>query len=298
MSQHDWSKYLGGGSQAGLERDADDADDSVIVVESVTEPVASADAEGTQKADGAQVGGESADAEKPVAERPDAEKAEAGFAHGTWSGRAVGPLSGLLPGGAVEQNPGDVPAERSAVAVPVGDDEPTMASTGDAESSDEAGTNGHELPTTVAVAQEPIAAADGAGQVPSTAITSETRSDDAANADDAYADVADAVATPQANQTATETAETLEPHQATADDRWHSVLVDFVDDPLRSVEAARGLIDEDIATHVALLAGRAEAMHSAWQGSEDPDTEVLRVALVKYRDLRRRLADVMDVLTT
>jgi hypothetical protein len=92
-------------------------------------------------------------------------------------------------------------------------------------------------------------------------------------------------------------AEEPEPSLTSTDDRWHAVLVGFVDDPRGSVEEARALIDEDIAAHVALLARRREAMHAAWRAREDADTEALRVALVKYRDLRKRLADVVGTLT-
>ncbi len=95
---------------------------------------------------------------------------------------------------------------------------------------------------------------------------------------------------------AAEVTEEPEPGLTATDDRWHAVLVGFVDDPHASVEAARALIDEDIAAHIALLARRSEAMH-AWRTNMDADTEALRVALVNYRDLRERLADVVSVLT-
>ena len=38
-------------------------------------------------------------------------------------------------------------------------------------------------------------------------------------------------------------------------------------------------------------------MHAAWNASKDADTEALRVTLVTYRDLRKRLADVLGALT-
>jgi hypothetical protein len=101
---------------------------------------------------------------------------------------------------------------------------------------------------------------------------------------------------PQRNE-AVEVTEEPEPSPSATDDRWHAVLVGFVDDPRGSVEAARVLIDEDVAAHLALLARRKEAMHAAWNASKDADTEALRVTLVKYRDLRKRLADVLTAVT-
>lgn len=178
-------------------------------------------------------------------------------AHGAsgWSGRAVGPLSRLLPGGAAELRPDEMPAGLPASAVAAGEENPVTPSPGDYESA--ADTGSHEPSAALAGAASPGARPDegaGAAEDPGPSLTS-------------------------------------------TDDRWHAVLVGFVDDPRGSVEEARALIDEDIAAHVALLARRRDAMHAAWQGREEADTEALRVALVKYRDLRKRLADVVSALT-
>ncbi len=81
------------------------------------------------------------------------------------------------------------------------------------------------------------------------------------------------------------------PASAAGDERWHEVLSRFVDDPRGSVEAAAALIDNDIATYIARLGERQDAMLAAWQGDEDSDTENLRIALKGYRDFRQQLAD-------
>lgn len=181
----------------------------------------------------------------------DGEPAEAGQQAGTapveagrsgWSGRAVGPLSGLLPG-AVELNADELPVEPAASQVVIEANLPED----DAPAGDEA-PPGDEVQPAAQVDEE------------------------------------------------VEDTERPEPGLSATDDRWHAALVGFVDDPRGSVEAARALIDEDIAAHIALLARRKEAMHAAWQASEDADTEALRVSLVHYRDLRKRLVDVSNAL--
>lgn len=95
---------------------------------------------------------------------------------------------------------------------------------------------------------------------------------------------------------ATQATAPADPDRTGTDDRWHSVLVGFVDDPRGSVEAARALIDEDITAHIALVARRREAMHVAWHADQNADTEALRVALVRYRDLRKKLTEVVAAL--
>lgn len=254
--QHDWLKSFGPGSQPGEQREP--ADSGVTA-----EPPASAEADDVEKAadqpastEAPAEGGSSAGAGQHAGTTP----GEPG--HSGWSGRAVGPLSSLLPGGAVELDAGELPVE-PAVAV-VADHQPLLA----------AGATGAEPATAAAADSDEPAAVDAAdGTVAGEALP-------AAQRDEPVDD-----------------AEEPGPGLSATDDRWHAALVGFVDDPRGSVEAARALIDEDIATHVALLARRKDAMHAAWRASEHADTEALRVTLVKYRDLRTRLADVLSALT-
>lgn len=242
-SQHDWQKHL------GLESEAADRRDPADPATSAGEP------------DQPDEAGAAAEAKQPDgAGQPDAAGQQAGTSagdhgHSGWSGRAVGPLSRLLPGGAAELRPDEMPVGLPASEVAADEEDPVTPSAGDYESA--AGAGDHE-PSAALVGE----ASPGA------------RLDEAAGA-----------------------AEEPEPSPTSTDDRWHAVLVGFVDDPRGSVEEARALIDEDIAAHVALLARRREAMHAAWQAHEDADTEALRVALVKYRDLRKRLADLVSALT-
>jgi hypothetical protein len=165
-----------------------------------------------------------------------------------WSGRAVGPLSGLLPG-AVELKADELPAEPTGVLVADGE-QPIWT---------EGGTDFDGV----------LAGEASPGTAPDEAV-----------------EVAEE---PEPEEP--------EPSPSATDDRWRAVLVGFVDDPRGSVDAARALIDEDIATHLALFARRKEAMHAALDASKNADTEALRVTLVSYRDLRKRLADVLDALT-
>jgi hypothetical protein len=226
--QHDWQKYQGYGSMADESQAGAQQKPADVVI--VAEPVASADADGPEagsteagstEADSTQMAPPSAEAEQ-LASATSRDQGISG-----WSGRAVGPLSSLLPGGAVDLTAGEESAEPSEAD----DHEPAAAIAADDAQPDE------------------VAAATPASQL---------------------------------GQTGT-------------DDRWHAVLVGFVDDPRGSIEAARALIDEDIAAHIALLTRRKEAMH-AWQADKGADTEALRLALVDYRDLRKRLADVADAL--
>ena len=213
--------------------------------------------------------------DRPEADRPENPEAEAedelqtdttsgGQGQSGWSGRAVGPLSGLLPGGP-GLDAGEVPVAASAAVAAVGDAQAATQAPGDDE------------PAASAIA----AAGDHEPAVP-----------DAPDEPPA----GEASRLPQLDETA-EAAQPSEADLTATDDRWHAALAAFVDNPRASVAAARTLIDEDIAVLIALLARRKEAMHALWPAEKDADTEALRVALVNYRDLRNRLADVITALT-
>lgn len=230
--QPDWQKHLELASESGDRPDPADPVTSAGEPDQPDEPERSGEPEAPE---GAEHSGEPEQQTDTSAQDP---------GRSGWSGRAIGPLSRLLPGGAAELDPAELPVAPPTSEVAVGEESPAAPSAGDHESSP-------ALPDQASPTAQPDEAAE-----------------------------------------AVEAVEEPEPDLTSTDDRWHAALVGFVDDPRGSVEAARTLIDEDIAAHVALLARRREAMHAAWQAPEDPDTEALRVALVKYRDLRKRLADV------
>jgi hypothetical protein len=230
--QPDWQKHLELASEPGDRPDPADPVTSAGEPEQPDEPEHPGEPEAAER---------SGEPEQPEVAEQQTDTSAQDPGRSGWSGRAIGPLSRLLPGGAAELDPGELPVEPPASEVAAGEESPATPSAGNHESS----------------AALPDQASPGA------------QPDEAAEA-----------------------VEEPEPDMTSTDDRWHAALVGFVDDPRGSVEAARTLIDEDIAAHVALLARCREAMHAAWQAPEDPDTEALRVALVKYRDLRKRLADV------
>ncbi len=78
------------------------------------------------------------------------------------------------------------------------------------------------------------------------------------------------------------------------DERWHGIMVSFLDDPRMSVEEAASHVDEEIAGYVALLSRRQEVMRESWHGNQD--TEALRIALRSYRDFRKQLAEIGTAL--
>ncbi|MGW9556188.1 hypothetical protein ACWGSK_16940 [Nocardiopsis sp. NPDC055551] len=73
-------------------------------------------------------------------------------------------------------------------------------------------------------------------------------------------------------------------------DRWKEVQIGFVDDPRSSVAEADALAAEVAEAVVAALEERRTALRAAWDGAEDVDTEVLRLALRDYRSFVRHLS--------
>lgn len=276
---------------------------------------ASAERVGVEGAGVEGAGGEPASVERVGDDGVGGERAAgvSGSAGGGWSGRAVGPLSGLLPGGAVDLTAEEMPVERPASVVQAGDHDSASATAGangdevatglsasDQKQAASAAANGHEPPSAAVVDDHRSAAGGSGGSSPqvNTAAAKAAASSSAADGAPAGDHEPEAVLAADDAQPAEATQATAptEPGRTGTDDRWHSVLVGFVDDPRGSVEAARALIDEDIAAHITLLARRREAMHAAWQANQDADTEALRLALVHYRDLRKKLADVVATL--
>lgn len=80
-------------------------------------------------------------------------------------------------------------------------------------------------------------------------------------------------------------------------ERWHDILVGFIDDPRGSVAEAGELVEAEVSALIALLSRRLsrrrEAIAQTWQvESSDPGavTENLRLALRDYREFSRQIA--------
>jgi hypothetical protein len=74
------------------------------------------------------------------------------------------------------------------------------------------------------------------------------------------------------------------------DERWHEILMMFVDDPRGSVERAADLASDTLRELSHLLQERESSMRSAWQGA-GTDTEELRTSLRSYRALVDQVAE-------
>lgn len=84
----------------------------------------------------------------------------------------------------------------------------------------------------------------------------------------------------------------------------------FVDDPRRAVREADAVLDETVSRLAALVEERQRKLRASWDPKDDgngngngsangagpghprPDTEELRVALTRYRDLTRQLLSI------
>lgn len=80
------------------------------------------------------------------------------------------------------------------------------------------------------------------------------------------------------------------------DQRWHDILVSFVDDPRSSLKAATEVVREDASAFVALLGRWQESLPGAAPDDRDAETEKMRQALVIYRDVSRQLVTSMRSL--
>lgn len=93
--------------------------------------------------------------------------------------------------------------------------------------------------------------------------------------------------------------------RATADladnQRWHDILLGFIDDPRGSVAEAAELVEADVTSLIALLSRRRDAMAENWQTKKYPEadaaTEDLRLALRGYRDFARQIAASLNALS-
>jgi hypothetical protein len=70
--------------------------------------------------------------------------------------------------------------------------------------------------------------------------------------------------------------------------RWREVQLRFVDDPRLAASDAGSLVHELIDTLENALATRGEEL-DAWRATAGRDTEVMRAAVCRYRDLFDRI---------
>jgi hypothetical protein len=70
--------------------------------------------------------------------------------------------------------------------------------------------------------------------------------------------------------------------------RWQEVQLGFIDDPRAAAEQARAIVSDAIEAHIASLRQNLDRL-DGWQGSQSPDTELLRAAVQGYRDLLGKL---------
>jgi hypothetical protein len=88
------------------------------------------------------------------------------------------------------------------------------------------------------------------------------------------------------------------------DDRWHEILVGFIDDPRGATALAAELVEEEVTALIALLsrrlARRRETIAETWrtERTSNPDsaTEDLRLALRDYREFSRQIAASRNAL--
>jgi hypothetical protein len=71
-------------------------------------------------------------------------------------------------------------------------------------------------------------------------------------------------------------------------DRWQEIQLRFIDNPRRAADQARGLVD-DVINGLTEALSRQRTELGAWQGAELGDTEELRMAVRRYRDLLDQL---------
>lgn len=78
--------------------------------------------------------------------------------------------------------------------------------------------------------------------------------------------------------------------------RWNDIQAGFVDDPRTAVEKAQGLVAKTVNELTDIFSNERASLESQWNRGQQADTEVLRVALTRYRVFFNRLlrTDVND----
>jgi len=70
--------------------------------------------------------------------------------------------------------------------------------------------------------------------------------------------------------------------------QWRDLQSTFVEDPKQAMGTAASLIDEAVASLTNTVKAQKQAL-DGWQVTRSEDTEVMRVALLRYRDFLNRL---------
>jgi hypothetical protein len=70
--------------------------------------------------------------------------------------------------------------------------------------------------------------------------------------------------------------------------QWRDLQLTFVDDPKHAMSGAASLVDEAVASLTNTLNAQKQAL-DGWQVTRGEDTEMMRVALRRYRDFLDRL---------
>jgi hypothetical protein len=70
--------------------------------------------------------------------------------------------------------------------------------------------------------------------------------------------------------------------------QWRDLQLTFVDDPNHAMSAAASLVDEAVSSLTNTLNAQKQAL-DGWQVTRGEDTEMMRVALRRYRDFLDRL---------
>ena len=78
---------------------------------------------------------------------------------------------------------------------------------------------------------------------------------------------------------------------AEARQRWHEVQLAFVDDPHGATDRARELVSSTVDSFAASITQQRDALDQ-WRSDASDDTEQLRMAMQRYRELLDRLLDV------
>jgi len=74
--------------------------------------------------------------------------------------------------------------------------------------------------------------------------------------------------------------------------RWHSIQMQFVDEPRKSVEEADELLATAMKRLAEIFAAERENLEREWDRGDDVSTEDLRIALQRYRSFFDRLLSV------
>lgn len=71
--------------------------------------------------------------------------------------------------------------------------------------------------------------------------------------------------------------------------RWEAIQTGFVDDPRGAVRDAHAMVGELVDELTQTFTRERTALEERWGKDQEPDTEVLRLALQRYRSFFNRL---------